>query len=88
MMSGRCAAVTTNGVSRANFQLLPIETALYVPPMTWLELDQFSDNSVCAVLASGPYDESDYIRSWSEFLGADSLAIPEGGPRDEKTTDR
>jgi hypothetical protein len=40
---------------------------LYVPPMTWRQLENFSTNSVCLVLASGPYDEADYIRDRESF---------------------
>ncbi len=40
---------------------------LYVGPMHWLELDQFSGGAVCLVLASAEYDENDYIRDYDEF---------------------
>ncbi len=36
--------------------------ALYVGPMRWLELDAFTPEGVCLVLASAEYDEADYIR--------------------------
>ena len=42
--------------------------ALRVPPMTWLELLDFSPDAVCLVLASSEYDAADYIRSYEEFL--------------------
>ena len=41
--------------------------ALYVPPLIWLELEDFAPASTCLVLASGVYDESDYIRDYAEF---------------------
>jgi hypothetical protein len=40
---------------------------LYVPPMTWRQLENFSTNSLCLILASSPYDESDYIRDRDAF---------------------
>jgi len=40
---------------------------LYVPRMVWRELENFSSGSVCLVLASHPYDEADYYRSYEEF---------------------
>jgi hypothetical protein len=40
---------------------------LYVPNMIWRELESFSTNAVCLVLASEPYDEADYIRDRCEF---------------------
>jgi hypothetical protein len=41
---------------------------LHIGPMTWREIENFSSGSVCLVLASTPYDESDYIRSFDDFL--------------------
>lgn len=43
---------------------------LYVCPMMWRELDNFSSGSVCMVLASHVYDESDYYREYSDYLNA------------------
>jgi dTDP-4-dehydrorhamnose 3,5-epimerase-like enzyme len=43
---------------------------LYVPPMIWRDVDNFSSNSVCLVLASAIYDESDYIRDHAAYLDA------------------
>jgi hypothetical protein len=42
-------------------------TGLYVPAGLWLELTGFSASAICLVLASGPYDEADYIRDYDEF---------------------
>lgn len=41
---------------------------LYVCPMTWRELDNFSSGAVCLVLASDYYDELDYYREYAEFV--------------------
>jgi dTDP-4-dehydrorhamnose 3,5-epimerase-like enzyme len=43
---------------------------LYVPPMMWRDLDNFSSGSVCMVLASEFYDEADYFRDYNEFLNS------------------
>jgi hypothetical protein len=46
---------------------------LFVPPLTWLELSEFSYRAVCLVLASEEHEESDCIRSieeFNEFIGA------------------
>jgi hypothetical protein len=40
---------------------------IYLPSMTWREIENFSSGSVCLVLASRPYEESDYIRDFDEF---------------------
>ena len=34
----------------------------------WRTLDDFSSGAVCLLLASHPFDESDYIRDYSEYL--------------------
>lgn len=41
---------------------------LYVPPMTWRALDNFSTNSVALVLSSTVYDPADYIEDFGQFL--------------------
>jgi len=38
--------------------------------MMWRELDNFSSGSVCMVLASERYDETDYFRDYQQFLTA------------------
>jgi len=40
---------------------------LYVCPMIWREIDNFSSGAVCMVLASEYYDELDYYRSYDAF---------------------
>lgn len=42
---------------------------VYVPPMTWRQLENFSTNSVCLILASLPYNEDDYFRDRDAFGG-------------------
>jgi dTDP-4-dehydrorhamnose 3,5-epimerase-like enzyme len=41
---------------------------LYVCPMIWREIDNFSSGAVCMVLASDYYDEQDYYRSYDTFI--------------------
>lgn len=41
---------------------------LYIKPMVWREIVNFSGGAVCLVLASEMYDESDYIRCYEEYL--------------------
>ena len=43
---------------------------LYICPMVWREMNNFSGGTVCLVLASNLYDESDYYRDYQEFLTA------------------
>lgn len=41
---------------------------LLVVPGLWRELNNFSSGSICLVLASHKYDESDYIRNYEEYI--------------------
>jgi hypothetical protein len=40
---------------------------IYIPPVIWDRLYEFSPGAVCLVVASTHYLESDYIRDWNEF---------------------
>lgn len=44
-------------------------SGLYVCPMIWREIDNFSSGAVCMVLASDYYDEADYYRDYDQFVG-------------------
>ena len=67
MLAGRCEAMVDNGEARTTLTLDRPDKALYLPPMLWLELSDFSAGSICAVLSSGEYDETDYVRERAEF---------------------
>lgn len=41
---------------------------LYIGPMIWREMFDFSDNAVLLVLASEYYDEKDYIRQYDRYV--------------------
>lgn len=41
---------------------------LLIKTNVWRELDNFSSGAVCLVIASGEYDEGDYIREYEDFL--------------------
>ena len=41
--------------------------ALYIGPMVWREMYDFSDDAVLLVIASEHYDISDYIRDYSQY---------------------
>jgi hypothetical protein len=69
-MSGSFDVVLDDGKERKRFHLNRSYYGLYVCPMIWRELDNFSSGSVCMVLASTLYDEADYFRDYDEFLAA------------------
>jgi dTDP-4-dehydrorhamnose 3,5-epimerase-like enzyme len=68
--SGSFTVVIDDGAKRRKFFLNRPHYGLYIPRMVWRELEDFSSGSICVVLASEEYDESDYYRSHKVFLKA------------------
>ncbi len=68
--SGSFDVVLDDGTERRVYGLNRSWKGIYVPPMMWRELVNFSSAGVCLVLASAYYDESDYIRDYQEFVQA------------------
>ena len=69
-MSGSFDVVLDDGREKKRFHLNRSYYGLYVCPMMWRELDNFSSGSVCMVLASNTYDEDDYYRDYQTYLEA------------------
>jgi hypothetical protein len=72
-MSGSFDVILDDGCEKRRFHLNRSYQGLYVAPMMWRELDNFSSGSVCMVLASNRYSEDDYYRSYHDFLTARGL---------------
>ncbi len=72
-MAGSFDVVLDDGVSKKRIHLNRSYSGLYVCPMIWRELDNFSSGSVCMVLASNKYDEDDYYRDYSQYLSAQGI---------------
>lgn len=69
-VSGSFDVHLDDGVSRKTFHLNRAHFGLYICPMTWRHIDNFSGSSVCLVLASEVYDEADYYRNHADFTAA------------------
>jgi hypothetical protein len=67
-ISGSFDVVIDDGKEKKRLHLSRSYNGLYVCPMIWRELDNFSSGSVCMVLASNKYDESDYYRDYGQFM--------------------
>ena len=65
--SGSFTVVLDNGVKRQKYFLNRPHYGLYVPTLVWRELENFSSGSICLVVASEEYDESDYYREYEDF---------------------
>jgi dTDP-4-dehydrorhamnose 3,5-epimerase-like enzyme len=67
-MSGSFDVTLDDGNTKRKYHLNRSYYGLYIPPMMWRELDNFSTGAVSMVLASEVYDEGDYMRDYDEFL--------------------
>lgn len=65
--SGSFEVKLDDGRKKTKYFLNRSYYGLYVPRMHWRELVNFSSGSVCLVLASEHFDESDYFREFREF---------------------
>jgi hypothetical protein len=72
-MSGSFDVILKDGMQQQRFHLNRSYSGLLICPMIWREIDNFSSGSVCMVLASNFYAESDYYRDYGEFLKAKNL---------------
>src|SRR4051812_3224899 len=67
-MSGSFDVTLDDGREKRKYHLNRSYYGLYIAPMIWRELDNFSSGSVLMVLASNRYDESDYFRNYADFI--------------------
>lgn len=54
--------------NEATFSLNRPHTGIYLPPMIWKDMYDFSDDSVLLCLSSEHYDAEEYIRNYDEFV--------------------
>ena len=66
-LSGSFDVVTNNGINERTFHLARSFQGLYIPHLTWRELNNFSTKSIALVLSSGLYCENDYIEDIEQF---------------------
>ncbi len=69
-LSGSFDVVLHNGKEETRYSLRRSYYGLYVPPMHYRTLDNFSTNSVALVLSSETYDSDDYIWDLEELKKA------------------
>lgn len=69
-MSGSFDVVLNDGDRQRRYSLNRSYYGLYICPMTWRHLDNFSSGAVCMVLASTCYDEQDYFRNYDDFVAS------------------
>ncbi len=72
-LSGSFDVEVDDGTDKKKFHLNRPWKGLYIPNMIWAAEVNFDPGSVCLVLASEKFDESDYYRSYSDYLNARKL---------------
>lgn len=66
-LSGSFEVHLKDGDNETKITLNKPDKGLLIVPGIWREIGNFSSGSVCLVLASEEYDESDYIRDYEDF---------------------
>jgi UDP-2-acetamido-3-amino-2,3-dideoxy-glucuronate N-acetyltransferase len=66
-VAGEVEVVVDNGAQRRSHVLNSIERGLHVPPGVWAQ-QSYRKGAVLLVLCDAPYEESDYIRDYDEFI--------------------
>jgi dTDP-4-dehydrorhamnose 3,5-epimerase-like enzyme len=67
-LSGSFDVALDDGYKKNTVHLNRPWKGLHIPPMIWASEINFDPGSVCLVMASDHYDESDYIRNYSEYI--------------------
>jgi hypothetical protein len=74
-VSGKFDVELHNGYVTRRFHLDRPDIGLYISPMVWCTLTNFSAGTVCLVAASNRYDPADYIKDYPTYL-AEKLMNP------------
>ena len=67
-VGGSSKVKVDNGTETAIIKLDRPGMGLYLPPMLWKDMYDFSSDSILLVLASRHYDDKEYIRDYEEYL--------------------
>jgi len=66
-LSGSFDVILDDGKEEKRFSLNRSYYGLYVPKGVWRQMENFSTNSLALIVASTPFDKSDYIYDYDEF---------------------
>jgi hypothetical protein len=69
-IAGSFDVLLDDGKEKKRYHLNRSYYGLYIYPLTWRVIDNFSSGAVCLSIVSDFYDESDYFREYDEFLRA------------------
>lgn len=66
-LSGSFDIVLNDGENEVKYAMNRSYYGLYVPPMYWRRLENFSTNSLALIVSDMPYNSTDYIRDFNVF---------------------
>jgi|TARA_B110000908_G_scaffold85881_1_gene102652 oxalate decarboxylase/phosphoglucose isomerase-like protein (cupin superfamily) len=69
-LKGSFDLVLDDGKEKKTYHLNSPNSFIVIPKMIWRELNNFSENAICMVIASMSFNEADYIRDYDTFLEA------------------
>lgn len=67
-VNGSCKVTLDDGKEKTTYDLNKPNIGLFQDALIWGSMHDFSEDCVLLVLASGHYDDADYIRDYDEFL--------------------
>lgn len=67
-LRGKVEVLLTDGKERKVINLFDPTIGLMIQPLIWKELYFTSKETVCLIIASENYSETDYIRNFDDFL--------------------
>src|SRR5512140_3437686 len=67
-IAGTFTVEVSDGLATASYDMNDPHHGLYLPPMTWVRLNDFAPDAICLVLADTHYVDATYLRDWDEFV--------------------
>lgn len=67
-VSGKVSLWLTDGSEEWNITLADPNQGLYIPPMVWCKLYDFSSDATIVCMADKEYDPEQYINDYQQFL--------------------
>ncbi len=66
-LRGKCKIRLEDATGEKTFELDRPDTGLYIGPMVWREMSDFSSDCILLAVADQLYDEKDYVRDYQEY---------------------
>ncbi|MCP2029209.1 hypothetical protein L1276_004393 [Flavobacterium sp. HSC-32F16] len=66
--SGSFEVLLDDGITKRQVLLNRPDLGLHIPPGIWASEINFSSGSICLVLASHTYAETDYLRNYEDYM--------------------